>query len=73
MRQVRSARVVGSFDRCEAGPDGVRVDDVIAERTAGLGVAVLAGAPFGHAGDNRAFVLGTTARISGSTVAFGAD
>jgi muramoyltetrapeptide carboxypeptidase len=61
--------VVGSFDRCEPGPDAVTVEEVIAERTAGLGIPVLAGAPFGHAGVNRAFVMGSMATMSGSTVA----
>jgi muramoyltetrapeptide carboxypeptidase len=63
--------VVGSFDRCEAGPDGITVEEVIAERTAGLGIPVLAGAPFGHGDVNRAFVLGSMARMRGSTVALG--
>jgi len=70
LRQVAGI-VVGSFDRCEAGPDGIGVDEVIAERTAGLGIPVLAGAPFGHGGDNRAFVLGAVARMAGSSVALG--
>jgi muramoyltetrapeptide carboxypeptidase len=60
--------VVGTFDRCEAGPDGVGVEEVIAERTAGLGVPVLAGAPFGHGKVNQAFVLGSVATMKRSSV-----
>jgi muramoyltetrapeptide carboxypeptidase len=63
-----SGIVVGSFDRCEPGPDGVSVDDVIADRTAGLGVPVVRGAPFGHERVNQAFVLGSTARMRGDRI-----
>ena len=63
-----SGIVVGSFDRCEPGPDGVSVEDVIAERTSGLGVPVLAGAPFGHRETNRAFAIGSVARMRGDSV-----
>jgi muramoyltetrapeptide carboxypeptidase len=63
--------VVGSFDRCEPGPDGVSALDVVAERTVALKVPVLAAAPFGHGDVNQAFVMGAVARISGSTLALG--
>lgn len=53
-----SAVVFGSFEQCEPGPDGVTVDDVIAERAASLGIPALAGAPFGHGTHNEAFTLG---------------
>jgi muramoyltetrapeptide carboxypeptidase len=66
LRRV-SGIVLGAFDRCEAGADGVSVEEVLAERTAGLGVPVLAGAPFGHARGNQAFVLGLVARMRGSS------
>lgn len=55
--------VFGDFDRCEPGPDGVRVEDVLRERTADLGIPVLAGAPFGHGLRNQAFILGSVAEI----------
>jgi muramoyltetrapeptide carboxypeptidase len=60
--------VVGGFDRCDPGPDGVRSLDVIAERTKSLGIPVMAGAPFGHGERNEAFVLGLPATMSGNTV-----
>lgn len=66
--QRASAIVLGGFDRCGPGPDGTTVDDVLAERTADLGVPVLAGAPFGHGSHNEAFVLGRTVRIEGDAV-----
>lgn len=63
-----SAIVFGGFTQCEPGPDGVTYDTVIAERTADLGVPVLAGAPFGHGRPNDAFVLGARVRVSGADV-----
>jgi muramoyltetrapeptide carboxypeptidase len=58
--------VLGEFSRCDPGPDGVRADAVVAERTCDLGVPVVAGAPFGHGTRNDAFVLGARARIEGT-------
>ena len=66
-----SAFVVGGFDRCTPGPDGRTVDDVLADRLGDLGVPVLAGAPFGHNDDNRAFVLGAHVRVERDRVLFG--
>jgi muramoyltetrapeptide carboxypeptidase len=60
--------VVGGFDQCDRGPDGVEVHDVIAERTRNLGIPVLSGAPFGHGDRNESFVLGLPARIGASKV-----
>ncbi len=65
-----AAIVFGDFDKCDPGPDGVRVEDVLTERTAGLGVPVLAGAPFGHAARNLAFVLGARVAVRGAVVDF---
>jgi len=65
-----SALVFGGFDHCAPGADGRTVDDVIAERTADLGVPVLAAAPFGHGARNEAFVLGSPARIDGDALRF---
>ncbi len=64
-----SAVVLGDFTECAPGPDGVTVEAVLAERTAGLGVPVLAGAPFGHGARNRPIPLGFTATLEGTTVA----
>jgi len=63
-----SAIVFGGFTQCEPGADGVTYDTVIAERTADLGVPVLAGAPFGHGRPNDAFMLGARVRVSGADV-----
>ena len=63
-----SAIVFGGFTQCEPGPDGVTYDTVLAERTADLGIPVLAGAPFGHGRPNDAFVLGATVRVVGPNV-----
>jgi len=63
-----SAIVFGELTRCDPGPDGVSVDDVLRERTRGLGVPVLASAPFGHGAENRAFVLGRRVRVEAGAV-----
>ena len=63
--------VFGEFDHCDPGPDGVTAAQVLAERTTGLGIPVLAGAPFGHGARNDAFVLGTRAEIAGANVRIG--
>jgi muramoyltetrapeptide carboxypeptidase len=63
-----AAIVFGDFDKCDAGPDGVRAAEVLVERTAGLGIAVVAGAPFGHAARNLAFVVGARVRVDSDAV-----
>ncbi len=65
------AIVLGGFDQCGPGPDGVRVEDVLRERTARLGIPVLAGAPFGHGRTNEAFVLGLPTKIEGGRLTSG--
>jgi len=65
-----SAIVFGGFTQCEAGADGIRVERVLGERTAGLGIPVASGAPFGHGSPNRAFVLGAAASLEGTTLSF---
>ncbi|MGH7296350.1 MAG: hypothetical protein ACRELB_15530 [Polyangiaceae bacterium] len=65
-----SAVVFGEFERCLPGADGRSVDEVLAERTEGLGVPVLAGAPFGHGARNQAFVMGLPVRIEGDVLVF---
>lgn len=54
-----AAIVVGDLVRCDE-PDGSgpRASEVVAERLGGLGVPVLAGAPFGHGDRNLPFPLG---------------
>jgi muramoyltetrapeptide carboxypeptidase len=63
--------VFGEFAQCDPGPDGVCAIDVLAERTHGLGIPVVAGAPFGHGPRNDAFTLGARARIEGGRVVVG--
>lgn len=46
-RGVRAV-VLGDFLQCDAGPDGVRAEDVLRERLGSLGVPLWAGAPLGH-------------------------
>jgi muramoyltetrapeptide carboxypeptidase len=65
-----AAIVLGGFTRCAPGAEGTTVEEVLAERTHGLGVPVLSGAPFGHAEDNRAFVVGREAIVRGREVVF---
>ncbi len=65
-----SAIVLGGFTQCEAGPDGVTAEHVLRELTADLGIAVVAGAPFGHGAPNRAFVMGAVASLAGTTLSF---
>jgi muramoyltetrapeptide carboxypeptidase len=62
------AIVLGSFDQCDPGPDGVTVLEVLTERTRDLGIVVVAAAPFGHASPNEAFILGSTATVTAGDV-----
>ncbi len=64
--------VLGGFTKCEPGPDGVTVTDVLRDRLGDLGVPVLTGAPFGHDVVNDAFVVGARVSIAGASVVFGA-
>ena len=66
-----SAIVLGGFTQCDQGPDGVTAAEVLAHCTAGLGIPVVASAPFGHGAPNRAFVLGATATLDESTLRVG--
>ncbi len=66
-----SAIVFGEFSQCDAGPDGIDVEGVLAERTRDLGIPVVGGAPFGHGARNDAFVLGARARLSADRVSIG--
>jgi muramoyltetrapeptide carboxypeptidase len=68
--QNARAIVFGGFTRCDPGPDGVSVEEVLLERTASLGVPVLAGAPFGHEPRNDAFVLGADVSVEPGKVTF---
>lgn len=63
-----SAIVFGGFTRCEPGPDGVTVAEVLRERTSMLGIPVVGAAPFGHGAPNHAFPLGGDAELQGTTI-----
>lgn len=65
-----SAIVLGGFTECDPAADGVTAAEVLRDRTADLGIPVLAGAPFGHGAPNRTFVLGGTASVDGATLSF---
>jgi muramoyltetrapeptide carboxypeptidase len=66
-----SAVVFGSFERCGAETDPAALDALLLERTSGLGVPVLAGAPFGHGAHNLAFVQGAEAAVDGGELTLG--
>jgi muramoyltetrapeptide carboxypeptidase len=69
-----SAVVLGDMTECDPGPDGVTADEVLRERTEGLGVPVLRGAPFGHGSNNAPLPLGFSASLScsreGASISF---
>lgn len=58
-----AAVVLGEFAGCEAGADGVTVEDVCRERLADLGAPVLWNAPFGHGARNRPWVSGARVAV----------
>jgi muramoyltetrapeptide carboxypeptidase len=58
------AVVFGDFDRCDPGPDGVPVEEVLIDRTRALGVPVLAGASFGHGAVNDPLLLGADVTVT---------
>ena len=69
---ARAAAIVfGDFSQCDPGPDGVTIDEVLAERTRALGIPVYANAPFGHGNRNEAFTLGASATLQGGVLAWG--
>ncbi|MBL8720277.1 MAG: LD-carboxypeptidase [Myxococcales bacterium] len=63
------AVVVGGFTDCNPGPDGVTVEDVLRERLLGLGVPVVADAPFGHGDENRPWIVGAPCTVEGGDTA----
>jgi muramoyltetrapeptide carboxypeptidase len=66
------AIVLGGFDACDPGPDGITASAVLEERARSLGVPTVAGAPFGHGSRNEPFIIGRMATVdagvSGSVV-----
>lgn len=61
-----SAIVFGDFTECDAGPDGVCVDDVLADFSRRSGKLAFRGAPVGHGARNESFIIGARAKISNS-------
>lgn len=59
-----AAIVLGDMTECGPGPDGVTADEVLAERTSGLGKLVLSGLPFGHGTRNMPIPLGFFAHVA---------
>jgi len=57
------AVVLGAFTDAAPGPDGVTVEQVLAERLSDLGIPVLAGVPAGHVDDNLELPLGAVAEV----------
>jgi muramoyltetrapeptide carboxypeptidase len=49
---------LGGFTEAAPGPDGVRVEQVLAERLGGLPIPVVSGVPAGHLDDNRMLHFG---------------
>lgn len=49
-------------------PFGARMDDIIAEHTAGLNIPIVANAPFGHGDDLYALPVGAKARLEGTSL-----
>jgi muramoyltetrapeptide carboxypeptidase len=58
--------LVGDFNDCSPGLDGVRAEDVLREQLGALGIPVLAGAPVGHERYNHPLVLGRRWRLDAS-------
>lgn len=63
-----AAIVFGELVSCEPGADGVTAEEVLRECTSGLGIPVLARAPFGHGAVNRPLLMGERAIVSADSV-----
>lgn len=68
--QSASAILFGGFTQCDPGPDGVTVDDVIADYASKLTMPVYTNAPFGHGAPNFAFPLGAEAHLKAGELHF---
>lgn len=62
------AIVFGDFTECDAGPDGVCVEDVLSDFARRLGKPCFRGAPVGHGDRNEAFIVGARARIDANVL-----
>ena len=54
---------LGAFVQGEPGPDGTRLEHVLAERLGDLGIPVVAGLPCGHIDDNHELPFGHSVRL----------
>ena len=68
--QKAAAILFGGFTQCDPGPDGVTVEDVIADYASKLNMPMYARAPFGHGAPNYAFPLGAEAQLANSELRF---
>lgn len=62
--------VVGQFNDCLAGTDGVSVEEVLRERLSSLRIPIFAQAPIGHVPDNMPVLLGSVARMAQGRISF---
>lgn len=65
-----AAFVFGDFEACVAGPDGVTIDDVLADFARAMTVPIAVGAPIGHGGRNEAVVLGPPVELRDAAIVF---
>lgn len=68
--QRAGALVFGGFTQCAPGPDGVTVDDVLADYASKLTAPIYTHAPFGHGAPNFAFPLGAEAHLVAGELRF---
>jgi len=57
------AVVLGDFTRCDAGSDGVSINDVLTDHLAGRGIPVVSGYPAAHDGRNWPFFHGAKVEL----------
>lgn len=67
-----SAIVFGEFSQCDPGPDGVTIDDVIADRARITSIPMYANAPLGHGDRNESITIGATAELDGGALRWSA-
>jgi muramoyltetrapeptide carboxypeptidase len=62
LRKV-AAIALGGFTHCDPGPDGVTIEEVLADRLGDLGVPIVSGISAGHVEDNLELPLGAVAHV----------
>lgn len=58
-----AAILLGDFTQCDPGPDGITIDQVLADNLRPLNIPILAGLPVGHDRRNDPITLGAPAHI----------